>query len=41
MSSISVRLPDSLHKQVRELAERDIISITQFIVTALAELPPV
>lgn len=36
MSSISLRLPDSLHKQVRELAERDNISINQFIATALA-----
>ncbi len=37
MSNISLRLPDSLHKQVRELAERDNISINQFIATALAE----
>ncbi len=37
MSSISLRLPDSLHKQARELAERDNISINQFIATALAE----
>ena len=37
MSSISLRLPASLHKQVRELAERENISINQFIATALAE----
>jgi predicted HicB family RNase H-like nuclease len=37
MSSVSLRLPDSLHKQVRELAEREDISINQFIATALAE----
>jgi len=37
MSTISLRLPDSLHQQVRELAERDNISINQFISTALAE----
>jgi hypothetical protein len=37
MSSISLRLPESLHKQVRELAEREDVSINQFIATALAE----
>ena len=37
MSSISLRLPESLHKRVRELAEREDISINQFITTALAE----
>jgi hypothetical protein len=37
MSSISLRLPDSLHKQARELAERDNVSINQLIATALAE----
>ena len=37
MSSISLRLPDSLHKQARELAARDNISINQLIATALAE----
>ena len=29
MSSISLRLPESLHKQARELAEREDISINQ------------
>ena len=37
MSNISLRLPDSLHEQVRELARIDNISINQFIATALAE----
>jgi hypothetical protein len=37
MSTISLRLPESLHKQVRELAEREGISINQFLVTAVAE----
>jgi len=37
MSSISLRLPDSLHDHVRKLAKRDNISINQFIATALAE----
>lgn len=37
VSSISLRLPESLHKQARELAEREDISINQLIATALAE----
>jgi len=37
MSSISIRLPDSLHKVAIELAKKDHISINQFISTALAE----
>lgn len=37
MSAISLRLPESLHKQARELAEREGISINQLIATALAE----
>ena len=37
MSTISLRLPESLHKQVRALAEQEEISINQFIATALAE----
>ena len=37
MSSLSVRLPDSLHEKIRELARRDDISINQFITTAVAE----
>ena len=37
MSTISLRLPDSLHDQVRELAKQDNVSINQFITLALAE----
>ena len=37
MSSLSLRLPDSLHQKLRELAERDDVSINQFITTAVAE----
>ena len=37
MSTISLRLPDSLHDRVRELARREGVSINQFITTALAE----
>ena len=37
MSAISLRLSESLHKQVRELARREGISINQLISTAVAE----
>ena len=37
MSSLSLRLPDSLHDKIRELAERENISINQFIAMAVAE----
>ena len=37
MSSISLRLPESLHKRVRELAKREGISINQLIDSAPAE----
>lgn len=37
MSSLSLRLPESLHKQVKALAKREGVSINQFITTALAE----
>ncbi len=37
MSNLSLRLPDSLHEKVRELAARDDISINQFIASAVAE----
>jgi hypothetical protein len=37
MSSLSLRLPDSLHEKIRELAEQDDVSINQFIATAVAE----
>ncbi|MCL4261670.1 MAG: type II toxin-antitoxin system HicB family antitoxin [Anaerolineae bacterium] len=34
---LSVRIPKSLHNQVRELAEEEGISINQFVMLALAE----
>lgn len=37
MSTISLRLPESLHRQVRELAQSEDVSINQLITTALAE----
>jgi hypothetical protein len=37
MGTLSVRLPDSLHMKVRQLAEREGISINQFVATAVAE----
>jgi predicted transcriptional regulator len=37
MSTISLRLPDSLHDQVHELAKQENVSINQFITLALAE----
>jgi hypothetical protein len=37
MSALSLRLPESLHKQVKELAEKEGISINQFVTSAVAE----
>lgn len=37
MSTLSLRLPESLHKQLKELAQREGVSINQFITTAVAE----
>ena len=37
MSAISLRLPDSLHKKVKEMAGKDNVSINQMITVALAE----
>ena len=37
MSTISLRLPDSLHAKVRELAEKEHVSINQLITLAVAE----
>jgi hypothetical protein len=37
MSTLSVRLPESVHKQIRELAKKEGISINQFISSAAAE----
>jgi hypothetical protein len=37
MSTLSLRLPNSLHDRVRNLAEAEGVSINQFISTAVAE----
>lgn len=37
MSTISLRLPESLHKRIKELAKQEEISINQLITTAVAE----
>lgn len=37
MSTLSLRLPDYLHENVRELAQREGVSINQFITLAVAE----
>jgi HicB family len=37
MSVLSLRLPTSLHEQLRSLAEQEGISINQFIMLAVAE----
>jgi len=37
MSTMTVRLPESLHDQLKELAKAEGISINQFLVVAAAE----
>ena len=37
MSTMSVRLPESLHERAREIAKREGVSINQLVATALAE----
>lgn len=37
MSTLSLRLPDSLHRRIKEMASQEGISINQFIATAVAE----
>ncbi|WP_019675199.1 YlcI/YnfO family protein [Arsukibacterium perlucidum] len=37
MSTLSLRLPDSLHQQVKALAKKDGVSINQFVSSAVAE----
>lgn len=37
MSTLSLRLPQSLHDRIRDLAKREGISINQFIASAAAE----
>lgn len=37
MTSLTIRLPNSLHAKIRELAARDDISVNQFIASAAGE----
>ncbi len=37
MSTLSVRLPDSMHKKIRELAKKEGISMNQLINSAVSE----
>ena len=37
MSTLSLRLPESLHKQLRELAQSEGVSINQLAASALGE----
>lgn len=37
MSTISLRLPESLHAKAREIAEKEQVSLNQLITLALAE----
>lgn len=37
MSTLSLRIPDSLHERVRDIAKRENISINQFVSSAVAE----
>lgn len=37
MSTMSIRIPDSLHQGIKELATRDGYTMNQFFITAAAE----
>ena len=37
MNTLSLRLPDSLHKNIKKLSEKEQISINQFITNAVTE----
>ncbi len=37
MSTLSLRIPNSLHEQIRQLARREGVSINQFVASAAAE----
>ena len=37
MSALSLRLPHSIHRHIKEIAQQDGVSINQFIVSAVAE----
>ena len=37
MTALTIRLPEAVHRKVKELAARDGISVNQFIASATAE----
>ncbi len=37
MSALSLRLPESIHRHIREIAKREGVSINQFISSAVSE----
>ncbi|MCP5107347.1 MAG: toxin-antitoxin system HicB family antitoxin [bacterium] len=37
METIRVNIPESIHKNLKELAKKDRVSIDQFVTTALSE----
>ena len=37
MSTMSIRLPESLHKRIKELADKEGVSMNQFITLAVTE----
>jgi uncharacterized protein (DUF1778 family) len=37
MSALSLRLPESIHRHIREIAKKERVSINQFISSAVSE----
>ena len=37
MTALTIRLPNSVHQKIKELAEREDISVNQFIASAASE----
>jgi predicted DNA-binding ribbon-helix-helix protein len=37
VAALTIRLPNSVHQKIKELAERDEISVNQFIASAASE----
>ncbi len=37
MDALNLRLPDSIHRHIKEIAAEECVSINQFITTAVAE----
>ena len=37
MGTLNIRLPNSVHKRLKEFADRDGVSMNQFVATAVAE----